>query len=208
MEKEDTKNAKKELREKIWSLMEKNRVARFPLPLKDRIPNFEGSEKAAERVRELGLWLKAKVVFVNPDYAQKKVREYVLKDGKVLVMASPKLKQGFLLVNPEKVKGKEDFASTIKGAFRYGKTVTLNEIPKPDLIVTGCVAVDKDGFRLGKGGGYGDREVNMLREKFGYIPVITTIHETQIVDRVPREEYDVKVDVAVTPTKIIFFRKS
>ncbi len=206
--KEDIKKAKKELREKIWRLMENRKIARFPLPLKDRIPNFEGSEEAAKKVKELELWKKAKVVVANPDYAQKKVREYALKDGKILVMASPKLKQGYLLINPENVKGKEEFASTIKGAFKYGKTVSLDKMPKPDLIVTGCVAVAKNGFRLGKGGGYGDREVGMLRKRFGYVPVITTIHEVQIVDKVPVEENDVKIDIAVTPTKTILFKEN
>jgi len=27
-------------------------------------------------------------------------------------------------------------------------------LEEPDLIITGCVAVDKKGWRLGKGGGY------------------------------------------------------
>lgn len=206
-EKEEIKKAKKELREKIWSLMENKKVAKFPLPLKDRIPNFIGSEEAAKKVRELELWKKAKVVVANPDYAQKKVREYALKDGKILVVASPKLKHGYFLLNPEDVKGKEEFASTIKGAFKYGKTISLNNMPKPDLIITGCVAVAKNGFRLGKGGGYGDKEIRTLREKFGYIPVITTIHETQVVDKVPVEENDTKVDIVVTPTKTFFTLK-
>jgi 5-formyltetrahydrofolate cyclo-ligase len=76
-------------------------------------------------------------------------------------------------------------------------------LPKPDLIITGCVAVDKEGWRLGKGGGYGDREIKTFLEKFGKIPVITTVHELQIVNEVPHENHDTKVDYIVTPNKII-----
>ena len=96
-------------------------------------------------------------------------------------MASPRLKQGFLQIDPQNVKGKEEVASSIKGAFKYGKPVegprtdALGEMPKPDLIITGCVAVDISGWRLGKGGGYGDIEVRRIKDQFGEIPVVTTI---------------------------------
>jgi 5-formyltetrahydrofolate cyclo-ligase len=192
---------KRMLREKIWKLMEENKIARFPLPCYGRIPNFEGSDKAAERVKQLDEWKNAKTVMANPDFAQQKVREFALKDRKTLIMASPRLKHGYLLINPEKVRGKEDFASTIEGAFRYG--IRLKELVKPDLIITGCVAVDKTGYRLGKGGGYGDREIEAFQQKFGKILIITTVHDIQIVDKVPVGKYDTKVDIIVTPTKLI-----
>ncbi|MEM3730749.1 MAG: 5-formyltetrahydrofolate cyclo-ligase [Candidatus Bathyarchaeia archaeon] len=113
--------AKKQLlREKIWNEMEKQGIAVFPLPCKGRIPNFLGADKAAEKLRQLKEWENAKIIFVNPDSPQQKVRENALKDGKILIMASPKLKRGFITVNPTNVRGKERFASTIKGAFKFG----------------------------------------------------------------------------------------
>jgi len=39
--------SKQAWRERIWSLLTRRRVGRFPLPLNDRIPNFAGSEQAA-----------------------------------------------------------------------------------------------------------------------------------------------------------------
>jgi 5-formyltetrahydrofolate cyclo-ligase len=196
------KEEKQKLREKIWKLMEEKNIARFPLPCFGRIPNFEGSEKAAEKVQELEEWKNAKIVVANPDAAQQKVRELALKEGKLLIMASPRLKHGYIKISPEDVKGKENFASTIKGAFKYGKIV--EEVPKPDLIATGCVAVSpKTGYRLGKGHAYGDREITAIKSKYGEVPVITTVHEVQIVDDVPFEPHDTKVDIIVTPKRII-----
>jgi 5-formyltetrahydrofolate cyclo-ligase len=195
------KKEKEKLRKKIWELLEKKRVARFPLPLKDRIPNFEGSEKTAKLAMTLLECKKAKIVFSNPDFAQQKVRELALKEGKILIMATPRLKKGYLKIDPKDVRGIEDKASTIAGAFKYGKPI--KDLPKPDLIVTGCVAVDKEGWRLGKGGGYGDKEIKTFLEKFGKIPVITTVHDLQIVDKIPHDEKDTKVDYIVTPNKII-----
>jgi len=197
---------KKSLRETIWRLLEEKHVARFPLPLKDRIPNFEGSEKAARLLTTLPEWKRARAIFANPDYAQKKVRELCLKQDKILIMATPKLKVGFLKIDPIVAKGKEEEASTIAGAFKYG--VKLKELIKPDLLITGCVAVDRNGWRLGKGGGYGDREITMHLEKFGKIQVATTIHEMQLVDEVPHNEFDTKVDYIVMPNKIIIVSSS
>ncbi|MEM2104713.1 MAG: 5-formyltetrahydrofolate cyclo-ligase [Candidatus Bathyarchaeia archaeon] len=192
---------KQRLREKIWRDMESFGAATFPIPCRGRIPNFVGAEAAAEKLRQLEEWKKAKVVFVNPDSPQRKVREYTLKDGKILVMASPRLKKGFILIDPAKVKGKEHAASTIKGAFKFG--VNVQDFPKPDLIVEGSVAVDMHGHRLGKGHGYGDVEIKILKRKFGEIPVATTVHSMQIVEKVPFEAGDEKVSIIVTPTRII-----
>lgn len=192
---------KQELREKIWKLLEERNIARFPLPCFGRIPNFEGSDKAAERLRELREWQEARVIVANPDYAQRGVRELALKDGKTLIVASPRLKQGYIKIIPVRVKGKEEFASTIKGVFRHGEKI--KELEKPDLIITGCVAVDKNGRRLGKGGGYGDREIKTFREKFGKVLVATTVHELQIIEEIPSEEHDQRVDIIATPKRVI-----
>jgi len=189
------------LRQKIWSEMERLGIAVFPLPCRGRIPNFIGAEVATEKLRRLEEWKKAKVVFVNPDSPQRKVRENALKDGKVLIMASPRLEKGFILINPADVKGKEHFASTIKGAFRCG--VEVQNFPKPDLVVEGSVAVDMHGHRLGKGHGYGDVEIQILRKMFGEIPVATTVHDIQVVEAVPFEEKDEKISVIVTPKRVV-----
>jgi len=55
----------------------------FPFPCRGRIPNFKGAEAATEKLRQLEEWKKAKVVFVNPDSPQRKIRENTLKDKKL-----------------------------------------------------------------------------------------------------------------------------
>jgi len=191
---------KEDLRNEIWTLLEQKNVAISPLPARGRIPNFIGSNEAARLVRRLPEWKKAKVVFSCPDSPQKRIREFALKDGKILIMASPRLKHGFLRINPQDVKGKERDASSIKGAFKCGKSV--EDMPRPDLIITSCVAVDHSGWRLGKGGGYGDIEVKKIRDEFGDIPVVTTVHSLQLVESVPRVEHDARVGIIVTPQEI------
>jgi 5-formyltetrahydrofolate cyclo-ligase len=193
--------AKKLSRERIWRELTERRVATFPLPAFGRVPNFVGSDAAADKVKQLDEWKNAKVVFANPDAAQHKVRANALKEGKVLVMASPRLKHGLIVVDSGAVKGKEEYASTIRGAFEFGKETS--DFPKPDLIVTSCVAVDEEGHRFGKGHGCDDVEIRMVKEKFGRIPVVTTVHDLQVVTDVPFESHDESVDVIVTPTRVV-----
>lgn len=195
---------KERLRNSIWNTLENNNLSISPKPPYGRIPNFVGSTEAAEMLRSTEEWRNSEVIFSSPDSAQKKVREFALLDKKILIMASPKLKDGFFLIDPYSVRGNEETASTINGAFKFGKKI--HEFPKVDLVVEGSVAVDKSGNRLGKGGGYGDREISELLSKKAIIistPVVTTIHEIQIVDNVPIEEHDQKINMIVTPEQVI-----
>lgn len=197
---------KKRLREKIWSLMERKKIARFPFPLKGRIPNFVGAETAARRFAELSEFKKARVIKVNPDSPQRAVREAVLKAGKVLYVPTPRLKGGFLQLDPVKLKGKERQASFKGGFLRYGKPVKLTEMEKVNLVVAGCVAADRAGAKVGKHGGYSDIEAATLYD-LGLIgkttPVATTVHDAQLVSKVPFTPHDCPVDIIVTPTQVI-----
>lgn len=97
-------------------------------------------------------------------------------------------------------------ASMIHGALALGKTVPLDKVPKIDLAVVGSVAVAKDGGRVGKGEGYSEIEYAILRELdlvSESIPIITTVHESQIVESVPLEDHDIAVDYIVTPTRVL-----
>jgi len=165
--------------------MEEKGIACFPLPLKDRIPNFEGSEKAAELLRSLPEWRNAKIIMANPDYAQHRIRENALIDGKILIMATPRLRKGFVKIDPAKVKGKESFASTIKGSLKYGEDIGY-KTPRPDMKIVGSVAVDFLGNRLGKGSGFGDREIEFAEEKSKNLIIVTTVHDWYMqVERTP-----------------------
>lgn len=198
---------KQEIREYVWSLLEKENVARFPRPIFGRIPNFEGAREAADRLRGLQLFLDAEVVKVSPDAPQRPVRENVLRQGKRLLVPTPRLRKGFLLINPpENPTIDAGYAATISGSWKYGRPVKLNDLPEVDLIVTGSVAVSRSGVRVGKGGGYSEIEYGILRE-LGRVSeetrIVTTVHDLQVVDDVPAEEHDLIVNKIVTPAKVI-----
>lgn len=198
---------KQKLRAKIWTLLEKRGIARFPIPVKGRIPNYVGARKAALQLRKMLAWKRAKRIFCNPDFAQRDVREFALKDEKLLIVASPRLKKGLLQIDPKLVKGNEKAAATIRGLLEFG--IPIKSIPKIDLVVQGSVAVDSAGNRLGKGSGYGDKEIKMLKSA-GAIgkgtPIVTLVHDAQILERIPAEPHDEKINLIITPTRIVYVK--
>jgi 5-formyltetrahydrofolate cyclo-ligase len=200
-------NEKQRIRMDIWRLLEERGVARFPRPVYGRIPNFVGAEQAAERILELEDYQDARVVKVSPDSPQKHVRYRCLLDSKILVMPTPRLSEGFLLLDPSRIpRGRLEYASTIRGAFIYGRKTHPRDLPRIDLIVTGSVAATKDGLRLGKGGGYSELEYAILLE-YGKIDldisIATNIHDLQLVDKLPKDPYDLTLGIIATPTKLI-----
>jgi 5-formyltetrahydrofolate cyclo-ligase len=195
------------IRREVWGLMEKAGVTRFPKPVVGRIPNFEGAEKAAKQLISQSEFQKASVVKVNPDSPQTPVRKSVLLNGKMLIMPSPRLRRGFILLDPARIPRKFlTKASTIRGAFKHGSFLSLKGLPRLDLIVAGSVAVTRLGVRVGKGGGYSEieygvfRELDLIGEE---TPVFTTVHDLQIVDDAPKEEHDFLVDAIFTPSRVI-----
>ncbi|ACB08300.1 5-formyltetrahydrofolate cyclo-ligase [Candidatus Korarchaeum cryptofilum] len=199
------KEEKERIRAYIWKLLEERGVARFPKPISGRIPNFVGAEEAAEKLSEQEEWKEASVIFVSPDSPQRHVRYLGLVQGKLVIMATPRLRERFLLLDPKGIPiTRYSEASTISGAFKYGKKIL--EVPKIDLKVTGSVAVDREGGRVGKGHGYSDLEYGILGEIGaidGRTPVATTVHDLQIVERVPMEPQDMPVYLIVTPSRVI-----
>jgi 5-formyltetrahydrofolate cyclo-ligase len=86
----------------------------------------------------------------------------------------------------------------------HKQDVPLEDMPQLDLIVTGCVAVSEDGRRAGKGEGYSDLEFAIL-EELGHepVPVVTTVHELQVVEGFPIDDHDIGLSLIVTPERTV-----
>lgn len=200
--------SKEDIREKVWLRLQQKKVARFP-GAEGRIPNFIGAEACARIVSQLQHWRKAKVLKVNPDSPQRAIRQKALEEGKIIYMAVPRLHSDkpFIELDPQKIKCSAYVASSIKGAGKHGRPVNLEEVREIDLIVCGSVAVNGQGGRVGKGGGYSDLEFALLTEekKIGCdTPIITSVHPLQIVEEtIPMTDHDIPLNAIVTPTEII-----
>lgn len=183
-------------------------VGAFPFPLDGRIPNFRGSNDAARRLSEAGFWKAAGIVKANPDAPQRRARELAVADGKRLFMAVPRLRDThpFREIVPDKDTPPRE-AVTLKGSQKHGQPRLPEELPEIDLILTGSVAVHRDGRRLGKGGGYSDLEFALARHA-GKITdntvIATTVHPLQVTEEeIPFEEHDLPLDYIVTPEEVV-----
>lgn len=199
---------KEELRERIWDELEESGVARFPFPPHGRIPNFAGADEAAQRLRNVDAWREADVLKSNPDSPQLPVRRAALREGKTIYMAVPRLtdEKCFLELDPDTIED-IDHATTVSGSSEVADRVAPSELNAIDLIVSGGVAVDENGARVGKGEGYSDLEFAILRE-YGLVddatPTVTTVHEIQVVDEaIETSAHDVPIDRIVTPERTI-----
>lgn len=199
------------IRKEVWALLKEKRVARFP-GAEGRIPNFAGAENCARLLARSPLWKEAGVIKANPDSPQRAIRQRALEEGKMLYMAVPRLQtlKPFIELDPKRLKASPFRASSIKGAAQYGRPVSLDEVKKIDLIVCGSVAVNQDGSRIGKGGGYSDLEYALLREEKKVdrqTPILTTVHALQILNiEMPMSEHDIPINAIITPEKIILLK--
>jgi len=200
--------SKDEVRQDVWSTMDRERVSRFP-GAEGRIPNFADAKRAAERLARHPAWANAQTIKANPDSPQTHVRRLALGQGKTLVMAVPRLRDQhpFRLLEAARLSAEQQReAATIKGALNHGRVIDLDEVPALDLVLTGSVAVNLNGARLGKGGGFSDLEYGLLSE-VGRVgrdtPVATTVHPVQVLDEeLLMTAHDVPVDLVATPAEV------
>lgn len=171
-------------------------VAVFPLPPHGRIPNFKGAFSAARNVRALREYREARCVFAGPDAALKPLRSMVLADGKSLAYATPHMKEFKVLdagSDPSKV--------SIRHLLSLGRP-----LDRPvEVAVVGSVAVDLNGNRVGKGSGYGDREIAYLRGLNPNLTVGTLVHSLQVLEDISHlmEPHDIPVDFIATEKGLI-----
>ncbi|WP_156192851.1 5-formyltetrahydrofolate cyclo-ligase [Corynebacterium kalinowskii] len=67
-----------------------------------------------------------------------------------------------------------------------------------DIIIVPALAADRDGYRLGKGGGYYDRALATLAA-----PVtVSLLFSHELLDSVPHEPHDAPMSAIITPQEI------
>lgn len=207
----DYNPSKQKLREKIWDrLVAVDAVHTKP---HGHIPNFRQAKAAAEQLRRLDIWQQARIIKCNPDKSQAPVRAFALEDGKLLYMAVPRLVDDhcFVALTKENVEAAGltyAEASQKKVLLELGRPISFQDMQKIELAIVGCVAASDAGGRTGKGAGFADLELAMLKH-FGLIhkhmAIATTIHAEQLVspEALPLEPHDWSLDWICTPEQAI-----
>ncbi|MFQ5702280.1 MAG: 5-formyltetrahydrofolate cyclo-ligase, partial [Acidobacteriota bacterium] len=145
-------SGKQEARQAVWDSLVEQGQARFPFPPHHRIPNFAGAREAADQLLGLPEFQAARCIKVNPDAPQRPVRLGALRRGIVVYVPAPRLRGGFKRFDPARIPDDQlAAAASLSRGGRWAEKVPLADLPEMDLIVTGSVAVTRDGRRCGKG---------------------------------------------------------
>jgi 5-formyltetrahydrofolate cyclo-ligase len=71
-------------------------------------------------------------------------------------------------------------------------------IAEADVVLTPALAVDRRGVRLGRGAGYYDRSLALAAPG---TTIVAVIRDTELLDRLPAEEHDVRMHAALMPRR-------
>ncbi len=199
------------IRQQIWEKLRPvaKPDSRFHLNFAEVIPDFEGSERAIDRVVAQPAYRDARYAFVTPDNGLADLRRRMLDDGKTLVVSTYGIYRGFVLLDPAGIDpGHRLFASWLDGLEYFGRPISLAEIASRgrfDFMATGASAVSLNGVRFGKGHGFFDLEWGMFTDvgvADEATPVTAVVHDVQVVEELlDASETDILVDAIATPTR-------
>ena len=154
------------------------------------------------------------MVKANPDAPQLPVRARALADGKLLYMAVPRLtdERPFILLDPARLEVPPRRAASIGGSARAGRRVRVAQLQPVELVVCGSAAVNRQGARVGKGGGFSDLEFALLVEAGLVGPdtvVATTVHPLQVLEQpLPETDHDFRLDLIIAGEEVIGCRRT
>lgn len=174
-----------------------------------RPPRFPGAGKAAERLRRLPVWRRARNVFIMPDPPLLQARINALADNKTLIAATPGLKQGLVRVTPDRVPIPLR-PRLLRGwsLVQAGRVLRFPQarLGRVELMLGAVLAVDQQGRTLGDGRGLLDLSWVLLRE-LGAVeeqtPVAVLVAAEQVLERLPADTWDLGVDLVVTPGEVL-----
>ncbi len=88
---------------------------------------------------------------------------------------------------------------------RISEPISAKKIMTPQIMILPLLAFDRKGSRLGYGRGYYDRTLAHLRRQGRKIVAVGVGYSVQLLDQVPYDKYDQKLDFAVTEKEVIKF---
>lgn len=91
---------------------------------------------------------------------------------------------------------------TVPGVWNIPVPAEDAAVHDPDVLLVPGLSFDRKGFRLGYGGGFYDRTLDLLN-KLGQPVAIGVCYQAQLVEAVPRAPYDVPLHYVMTEQETI-----
>jgi len=188
----------------------KKAIRKEILKIRDNIPQEIRSEKDACIKKQLFLmheFFSAQTILFYASFRSEvethSMIEESLRMGKKVVLPSVD-KQKHALVLYELKDMKEltpGYMGIPEPSVSDERIIDINEV---DLVIIPGAAFDYSGNRLGYGAGYYDILLSHRKKR---MPIIALAYEEQLVDSIPAEEHDVRVDMIVTDQRIVSAKK-
>ena len=125
------------------------------------------------------------------------LNEFLFNNGKILCL--PIIKNNSETLNFIEYNLKTKLVS---GKFGIMQPSDLSKEFLPEIILTPCLAFDKNGFRLGYGGGYYDKTFSYLKKIKHKFISIAVAFDDQKIDELVHDKYDQKIDYILTEKKL------
>lgn len=154
------------------------------------------------KLRLLDEYIQSKTIFTyvsfNQEVITKDLIEGAIKNKKVAVPKIEYDRMNFYYINSF-----DDLEIGVKGILEPADLSKSNMVipTNGDLFVVPGLAFDNNLNRIGYGKGYYDAYF----KEYSHVTIhkIALTHELQIVDQIPTDDYDVKVDRIITESRII-----
>lgn len=181
-------------------LKNKKDIRRFILEQRDKLePDIkkELDKKIFSELIDSEAYKNASVIFVFVSFKSEvdthEIIKQALKDSKTICV--PKINTKEREMEIFKINSLGELKEGYYGILEPGEdcpSVNSNDI---DLVLMPGAAFDRQGGRIGYGGGFYDRFLSRMNKK---VDKIALAFDFQILDRVPMDEFDVRVDGIVT----------
>ncbi len=159
----------------------------------------ESDHGIEERFMNLAAWKTARTVFsyvsVRAEPSTRRIMAATLAAGKRLCV--PRC-EGSGIMRPREILSLEDLHPAPFGLLEPGEDAPIVPAEQIELAIVPCVAADRQGHRLGHGGGYYDRYLANLR-----CPTVCLCRGRALLPALPVEEHDVRVKMVLTEAELL-----
>ncbi len=184
----------------------KNAIRKEVLGKRDRIPHeLKGTKDSSIKQRLLTLpeFLSARSVLFYASFRSEVETSGIIREslsmGKRAIL--PKVDKGRHGLRLYEIKSLDELVAGFMGISEPFQTEKKEiHLDKIDLVIIPGAGYDYSGNRLGYGGGYYDI---LLSGRKKNMPIIALAYEEQLIDAIPAEKHDVKVDMIVTDLRVI-----
>lgn len=156
----------------------------------------KNSKIITDKIVNMEVYKKSKVIFIYMDFKNEvmtiELIKKMLSENKRVAIPYTDTKNTVLI--PSEIISVDDLILNPFGYFEP-KNIEVVNIEDIDLVIVPGVVFDKNLNRIGFGKGYYDRVLNNMRSDAVKLAVA---HEFQVLESIPSEEHDVKMDMVIT----------